>query len=112
MLLKKGEIIPTQSGKSAVDVRRDTVIGGWGQKPPLVLEAPVRFQGGIFQAWHIGAYSYFNDGAYIRAVRSFGCFVAVGPYVVMGMPEHSLNSISAHIIFPNHDCDWANDFCD
>lgn len=112
MLLKKGIAIEITNGYCGIEVREDTEIGAWGQKEKLVIECPVRIQGGRIQCFRIGAFSYVNDNAYIRGVKSIGRFCAIGPNVVIGMPEHSVKSISAHIMFPNYDCDWANTFSD
>lgn len=112
MILKKGTIIEDCNSHNCVDIRKDTNVGAWGQKQKMELEPPVRMQGGMIQCYEIGAFSYINDNAYIRAVKSIGRFCAIGPNVIVGMPEHSVNSISSHIIFPNYDCNWANPFCD
>lgn len=112
MLLKRDVIAEVSGGRNGLDIRQDTEFGAWGQKPKLEVEAPFRAQGGKIQCWKIGAFSYINDNAYVRAVRSIGRFCAIGPNVIIGMPEHSAKSISAHIIFPNHDSEWANCFCD
>ena len=111
MIVKKGTFIPASNGCNCVDIRRDTNFGAWGQALPIRMEAPVRFQGGNIQCFSIGAFSYVNDNAYIRCTRSIGRFCAIGPNAVIGMPEHSVKSISPHIIFPNQDSRWANSFC-
>ena len=111
MLLSKGERIETNDGRNMIDVRKDTVIGGWGQVPPMRVEAPIRLQGGTIQCWKMGAFSYINDNAYVRATRSIGRFVSIGPDVVIGMPEHSVAAVSAHILFSDEDSAWTHEFC-
>ena len=111
MILKKGTILQNANGNNCVDIRRDTHVGAWGQTQKMEFEPPIRMQGGMIQCYEIGAFSYINDNTYIRAVKSIGRFCAIGPNVMIGMPEHSVNSISPHIIFPNYDCNWANPFC-
>ena len=112
MLIKAKTVIKMSNGCNGIDVRRDTNLGAWGQSQIMEIEAPVRFQGGNIQCFRMGAFSYINDNAYIRAVRSIGRFCAIGPNVVVGIPEHSSKSISPNIIFPNYDSDWANGFTD
>lgn len=111
MLIKKGTVIDVGIGKSGIDVRADTDFCAWGQDKPMKIETPFRVQGGRIQALQIGAFSYINDNASLRAVSSIGRFVAIGPNVTIGMPEHSLHSLSPNIIFPNWDSGWSNPFC-
>ena len=111
MLVEKGTIIDVGKGKSGIDVRVNTELCAWGQEKPMKIETPFRVQGGRIQALQIGAFSYVNDNASIRAVNSIGRFVAIGPNVTVGMPEHSLKSLSPNIIFPNWDSAWSNPFC-
>lgn len=111
MLLSKGERVVAEDGRSIIDVREDTTIGGWGQVPPMRIEAPIRLQGGKIQCWKMGAFSYINDNAYVRATRSIGRFVSIGPDVVIGMPEHSASALSAHILFSDEDSEWTHEFC-
>lgn len=111
MLIEKGTIIDVGIGKSGIDVRVNTDLCAWGQDKPMKIETPFRVQGGRIQALQIGAFSYVNDNASIRAVNSIGRFVAIGPNVTVGMPEHSLKSLSPNIIFPNWDSAWSNPFC-
>ncbi len=112
MWLEAKTVIRMSNGKNGIDVRKRTNIGAWGQKNDMVIETPFRIEGGIVQADNIGAFSYINDNAYIRGLTSLGRFCAIGPNVMIGMPEHSIQSISPHIIFPNYDCKWAEDFSD
>lgn len=112
MLLKQGTSILTRSQKNGIDIRKDTVFCAWAQKDKMTLETPVRFQGGEIQLFKMGAFSYVNDKAYIRAVRSIGRFCAIGPEFVAGMPEHSVKSVSHHILFPDQDSVWCKGFTD
>ena len=112
MLLKAGTVIEMKNGHNGINVRRDTTLGAWGQTNKMTIEAPARFQGGMIQCFHIGAFSYINDNPYVRAVKQFGRFCAVGPNLVVGMPEHSAQSLTPHIMFPNYDSAWANNFTD
>ena len=108
MLLKRGTIIPIGNKRNAVDIRVDTHLGAWGMSNEMLLEAPVRFQGGRIQVNEIGAFTYFNDNAYCRTVNKIGRFCAIGPNLVCGMTEHSIKSVSPHILFVNADSKWAH----
>ncbi len=99
-------------GKNGLNIREDTTVCGWNQPSPMIIEPPLRLQGGCIQIYKTGAFSYVNDNAYIRATGSLGRFDAIGPNVMIGMPEHSVKSISPNVIFPNYDSAWANPFCD
>lgn len=112
MQLKVGRTIPLSNGASGINVRANTTIGAWNQTHPMVIEAPVRFQGGRIQCHRMGAFSYVTDNTYLRSVASIGRFCAIGPNLVAGMPEHSLQSLSSNILFPNLDSAWSNPFCD
>lgn len=111
MIIKKGAVIDVGKQKSGVDVREDTELCAWNQEKKMIIEPPFRVAGGRIQALKIGAFSYVNDNTYIRAVSSIGRFTAIGPNVTIGMPEHSLKSLSPNIIFPNWDSAWSNPFC-
>lgn len=110
MRLEKGILLKMPNGFSGIDVRVSTDFASWNMKAEMKVEAPIRVQGGRFQCLNIGAFSYFNDNAYIRAVRKIGRFCAIGPNVQLGLPEHSVNSLSPHIIFPNQDARWTYGF--
>ena len=112
MLIKAKTVIKMSNGCNGIDVRNDTTLGAWGQVPKMEVEAPFRFQGGSIQCYRLGAFSYVNDNTYIRAVRSIGRFCAIGPNLVVGMPEHSAKSLSPNIIFPNYDSKWTDAFTD
>lgn len=112
MLLKKGTVIKMRNGCNGVDVRRNTNLDIWGGIDQVEIEAPFRMQGGNIQCQKIGAFSYTNSNVYIRAVKSIGRFCAIGPNLIAGMPEHSVQSLSPHIIFPNYDCNWTSGFSD
>lgn len=110
MILKKNTKIIMKNGSNGINIRQDTELGSWEQKNNMDIEVPFRCQGGRIQCNKIGAFSYINDNAYIRAVNSIGRFCAIGPNVTIGMPEHSIKSISPHIIFPYYDTNWMKDF--
>lgn len=113
MVLKQNDFIGVKWGGKTVNglnIRRETKIGAF-RKERVEIECPVRMQGGSIQAGKIGAFTYFNDSAYIRMVDSIGRFCAFGPHVMVGPAEHSVKSLTPHIIFPNWDCNWANPFC-
>lgn len=112
MIFKKNTIIRMSNGENGVDIREDTEIGAWSQPQPMEIEAPFRAQGGRIQCWHIGAFSYTSDNTYVRAVKRIGRFTAIGPNVIISLPEHDISSVSAHIIFPNYDSGPSNRFCD
>lgn len=111
LTIKEKSRIIMKNGKNGIDVRKSTNVGAWNQKEKMVIEVPFRCQGGNIQCHYIGAFSYINDNAYIRAVKSIGRFCAIGPNLMAGMPEHSVKSISPHIIFPNWDALWTSGFC-
>lgn len=50
-----------------------------------------------------------NSNTYLRA-KSVGRFCAIGPNLMAGMAEHPISGISAHILFPMYDCEWAKPF--
>lgn len=112
MLIKAGTVIKMKNGCNGINIRTDTNLGAWGQAQNMTIEAPARFQGGRIQCLHVGAFTYINDNPYVRAVKRFGRFCAVGPNLVVGMPEHSAQSLTPHIMFPNYDSAWANGFAD
>lgn len=111
--IKKGEklYIDGECFKG-IDVRANTDFCKWKMKTSMRMEIPVRFGGGNFQVENIGAFTYFNAQAYVRNVESIGRFCAIGPGVVMGMPEHSINALSPHIIFRDSDSLLTHEFCD
>lgn len=111
MIINKNSKIIMSNGSNGIDIRQDTEIGAWNQKNKMDIEVPFRCQGGRIQCNKIGAFTYINDNAYIRAVDSIGRFCAIGPNLVVGMPEHSSKSLSAHIIFPYYDSKWMENFC-
>jgi acetyltransferase-like isoleucine patch superfamily enzyme len=47
----------------------------------------------------IGAYSYMNDGGYIRGPTFIGRFCSIGRRVTIGAGTHSIASISSHPLF-------------
>ena len=112
MLICKGTFFKTQNGNNGINVRKDTNFAAWQMKDKMTVEVPIRVQGGNIQCRHIGAFSYFNDNIYIRATKSIGRFCAFGPNVQIGLPEHSVRSLSPSIIFCNSDSNWANGFSD
>lgn len=111
MILKKGTKILMSNNKNGLNVRKDTLIKPSRLTTFMNIEVPVRLEGGIIYCCDIGAFTYTNYNIYINSVVSIGRFCAFGPNVTIGMPEHSVKSISPHIIFPNYDCEWANSFC-
>lgn len=112
MIIKAKTNVKMSNGKNGLDVRKDTNLGAWNQTQKMEIEVPFRFQGGNIQSFQLGAFTYINDNAYVRAVKSIGRFCAIGPNLVAGMPEHSSKSISPHIIFPNYDSAWTYGFTD
>lgn len=111
--IKKGERLYVDGENfNGVDVRANTNFCEWNMKTCMRMELPVRFGGGNFQVDNIGAFTYFNTKAYVRNVESIGRFCAVGPGVIMGMPEHSINALSSHIIFRDCDSLITHEFCD
>lgn len=110
MIIKAKTIVKMRNGKNGLNVRKDTNLGAWNQPKKMVIEPPFRLQGGNIQCNYLGAFSYINDNAYIRAVQSIGRFCAIGPNVVIGMPEHSSKSLSPHIIFRDYDATWTYGF--
>ena len=112
MVLNKGIVIKMSNGSNGINVRADTNFGAWGQKEKMRIEAPFRCNGGNIQAFDIGAFSYVNDNTNIRGVKSIGRFCAIGPNLMAGMPEHSVQSVSSHILFPDQDSAWTHGFSD
>ncbi|WP_287284520.1 CatB-related O-acetyltransferase [Treponema sp.] len=112
MIVKKNSVVLMSNNKNGLDVRKDTCLGAYNQTRNMEIEAPFRCEGGKIQCFKIGAFSYTNDNAYIRAVSSIGRFCAIGPNFIAGMPEHSVKSISPHIVFPNYDSKCAEQFSD
>lgn len=110
MLLKKGSVIDIGDHKSGLSVRGDTLINVWDKNHSTVIETPVKVIGGSIQCDFIGAFSYFNKNASIRHVKSIGRFCAIGPNVQMGLPEHDIKSLSAHIVFADWDAEWTYPF--
>lgn len=110
MIIEKGTILKMGNGFPGLNVRVNTEFAAWNMKKEMVVEAPIRTQGGRIQCLSIGAFSYFNDNTYIRAVKKIGRFCAIGPNVQLGLPEHSVKSLSPHIIFPNQDSKWTAGF--
>ena len=112
MIIKAGTRIIMGNGDNGINVRHDTNFGAWNQKHSMEIETPFRCQGGNIQCFRIGAFTYVNDNCYIRAVKSIGRFCAIGPNLIMGMPEHSSHSVSPHIVFPHLDAGWMDSFTD
>lgn len=110
MLLNKGAVIRMKNGFNGINLREDTKFGVWNVARKTQIEAPVRFGGGKIDCLRIGAFTYLNGNAYVRNVSSIGRFCAIGPDLTAGMPEHSSRSITPHIIFPNYDSAWAENF--
>lgn len=109
MIIKK-DINVNVGGRNGLNVRKDTDVCGFNQRQKMKIECPVRMEGGKIQAGSIGAFTYFSDDVYVRHVNSIGRFCAFGPYVMLGPAEHSVKSLTAHIMFPNWDSNWANSF--
>lgn len=111
MILEQGKIITMSNNKNGIDVRKDTSILPNRLTHIMNMETPIRLEGGRIHCCSIGAFTYINYNIYINSVNFIGKFCSLGPNVTIGMPEHSVKSISPHIIFPNYDCEWANPFC-
>lgn len=111
MQIKTSDIILDNKGRKCLNIRGNTEICAYGQKEAMEIEVPFRVCGGVIQCTHIGAFSYCNSNVYLR-VKSIGRFCAIGPDLIAGMPEHSINGITPHIMFPQFDSMWANEFCD
>lgn len=111
MLLRKGIFVDIQ-GKNGLNVRQDTEVCSFNPARKMKIEVPVRMQGGRIQSDLIGGFSYFNINVCVRLVNSIGRFCAIGPNVQIGGAEHSVQSISSNIIFPNWDSDWSAPFCE
>lgn len=111
MLLKQGKTIIMANNKNGIDIRKDTIIAPSRLTHIMNMETPIRLEGGRIYCCSIGAFTYANYNVYINSVDCIGKFCSLGPNVTIGMPEHSVRSISPHIIFPNYDCKWANSFC-
>ena len=112
MLIFRGTEFKMHNGCNGINVRRDTNFAAWNMSDKMEIEAPIRVQGGNIQCRNIGVFSYFNDNTYIRAVKSIGRFCAFGPNIQIGLPEHSVKSLSPNIVFANDDSGWANGFSD
>lgn len=111
MLLRKGIFVDIQ-GKNGLNVRQDTEVCAWNQKEEMEIEAPFRCEGGRISCAKIGGYTFTNENVYIRSVQKIGRFCMIGRNVTIGMPEHSVNAISSHIMFPDWDSEWTKGFCD
>ena len=112
MLVKKGTIIQVGKDKiNGVDIRSDTNISVFGINKTII-ETPVRLQGGNIGVRSIGAFTYINGNPTLRSVNSIGRFCAIGPNVITGYPEHSVKSLSPHIMFSDTDSSWTYGFCD
>ena len=109
MILKRGYQLLDNKGRNVLNIRGNTEFCAFGQKKDCEIEVPARFAGGPVQCNHFGAFSYVNTNVYLR-VDSVGRFCAIGPNLTAGMPEHSVKAISPHIMFPQYDCLWANEF--
>lgn len=106
MILKK-DICSKMGG---INIREDTDVCVLNGYESVKIELPIRMQGGKIQCGEIGAFTYFNRDVVVRYVKKIGRFCAIGPDVLMGLPEHDIDSISGNIIFPSWDSDWSNAF--
>ena len=109
MLLKRGFKLLDDKNRSVLDIKANTEFCAFRQKTICEIEVPGRFVGGEIQCSHIGAFTYINTNTYLRA-QSVGRFTLIGPNLMAGMPEHSIKAISPHIMFPQYDCLWTNEF--
>ena len=75
------------------------------------IEAPVRLVGGsVFDVKEMGAFCFVNINSTIRRVEKIGRFVMVGPDVFIGGNPHSVNSVSAHLMFRGRSDEWYKSF--
>lgn len=111
MILKKGIQIKASNGRNALNVRKDTEVCAWNQTEEMKIEAPFRCGGGRISCGEIGGYTFTNENVSIRSIRGIGRFCMIGHNVTIGMPEHSVNALSSHILFPDWDSEWTKGFC-
>lgn len=110
MKIYKGQQFPLSNGRNGIDVRDDTLIGSYIQNEKLIIETPIRVGGGEIYCTLIGAFTYVNQNAYILNTERIGRFCAIAYNVTIGAHEHSLHSLSPHIIFPDYDSEWTYGF--
>ncbi|SCX30467.1 Streptogramin A acetyltransferase [Agrobacterium sp. DSM 25558] len=118
MLLRQGSYHPARPAlptgapeTNGIDVRADTHWGAFGSRLTGIVETPVRIEGGRYgDVGRIGAFTYINSNATLRYIETIGRFCAIGPDLVCGYPEHSIEALSPHILFPDFDSEWASGF--
>lgn len=97
-------------GKYGVSVNWPATIAPWGVKKPLIVETSIQFRGGAYDVEEIGAFTYLgeNNSQYFH-VGKIGRFCALGPQVVMGHTEHTIESLSTHPMFGwKFDSNWRD----
>lgn len=70
---------------------------GYHGKNITIVEAPTRFDQGLFDLTFFGAYSFVNAGAFIRG--EVGRFCSIATNCSIGAGEHNISAISPSIAF-------------
>lgn len=93
-----------------ISVNWPITIAPWGIKRPLIVEGAVQFRGGAYDVEEIGAYTYLGENnSQFFHVGKIGRFCALGPQLVTGHTEHTVDCISTHPMFGwRFDANWKD----
>ena len=112
MIINKTNNPILPNGIEAFDLRAThNNLCGFGQKTNMTIETPVRFGGGQWRCNYIGGFTFFNSNVYVRNVDKIGRFCMIASNVTMGLPEHSTQQLSGHIMFTKGDSEHFLKFC-
>lgn len=110
MLINSRYSFNTQCGQGIVSSGQDIDIC-YASLEECVIETPVRFcSNAKIDAKKIGAFSFFNQNVSMRFIESIGRFGLFASDIITGGGVHPTESISAHLIFQNMNCEWNKNF--